>query len=116
MTKLVVVKIGMLLCASLIVAGCTTYAEKLERDYLKVYRNDGVSEQEAKAIARYYFFHKQRAVNDNSALSIASKTIELKEKWKFPLRSDDPTVHVGYAILVDKRSGQVTLSDARDKP
>lgn len=100
-------KTFLILLASIFMLSCTTRAEFINRDYLKVDRYDGISKKEATAIANYYFQYKQSAFKHSGSVFVDRNPEELKESWKFRVISKQPNVDVHVSYLVDKKDGQI---------
>ena len=99
----------------LLVAGCASKSELVNNAYLKVDRHDGINQQEAVAIAEYYFQYKQSAFNKSGSVSLSREPEELKDDWRFRIISKIPNVDVHGSYLVNKMSGQVVESSERPR-
>jgi len=91
----------------LLIISCTTKADFTNRAYLNVDRVDGINAQEALAVAEYYFQYKQSAFEKSGSIYIDRKPEELKDNWKFRIRSKTENVNIQVSYLVSKKDGQV---------
>jgi len=97
----------------LLIISCTTRGEFINQAYLKVDRYDGISRQEALAIAEYYFNYKQSAFKKSADVYINRTPEELQNSWKFRIISKIPNVNIDIAYLVDKKDGQITETNSK---
>jgi len=104
---------------TILLTSCTSRGEIISDAYLKVDRYDGISRQEAIAIAEYYFSYKQSAFPESSFSGSKSVYVdrnpeELRDNWKFRIVSKLPNVDVYVSYLVNRKDGQV--KEINDKP
>lgn len=117
----------LVLLTSILVISCTSRGELVNRAYLKIDRSDGISKQEAVAIAEYYFNYKQSAFDGlTNKPTLAGSTSrpgkvyvdrnpeELKDNWKFRIVSTRPNVDVYVSYLVNRKDGQI--EEINNKP
>lgn len=100
-------KNAFILLFSALIISCASRGELVNRAYLKVDRYDGISKQEAIAIAEYYFSYKQSVFKESSSVYIDHNPEELKDNWKIRIISEIPSVKVHVAYLVNKKDGQI---------
>ncbi len=109
----------LILLISILVISCTSPGELINRAYLKVDRYDGISKQEAVAIAEYYFNYKQSAFTESAiaksnAVYVDRNPEELKDNWKFRVVSTLPNVDIYVSYLVNRKDGQI--EEINEKP
>jgi len=100
-----------ILLTCLLVASCTSKTDFTNRAYLDVDRTDGINEQEALAIAEYYFQYKQSAFEDSGSIYVDRNPQELKYNWKIQVISKTPNINIDIFYLVDKNTGDIKESN-----